>query len=190
MQVTTILSGTMTSVDGEHLPPLDDPQAWALSWERQIDFLCAWQEASANSDGEACQWRETAPPAAGDTRLTMQTVVRANTLNVALRERLLNIASEMSNIAIAEIGARKDAAVGGARPGASPEPLSETNAERLRALTRSWFELVNGAQQTMSALTGYGLREPGVTANPAPSSTQERRQRVVRIDFADRRRAG
>jgi hypothetical protein len=120
----------------------------------------------------------------------MQTVVRANTLNVALRERLLNIASEMSNIAIAEIGVRKDAATGSASPGASPEPLSAANAERLRALTRSWFELVTGAQQTMSALTGYGLPGVRAAADAAPDSTSDRRQRVVHIDFADRRRAG
>lgn len=197
---TTALHHSMDYSDSEFLPPLEEHGTWGPAWARQLEATRAWQEAGANTDGEAAQWREASLPAMhAKPALTMQTLVRANTLNVALRERLWQITNEMSNIAIAGIARRtqvpadSDAAPSG-RPAASPEPLDEYNAQKLTELTRAWFGLVAAAQSGMSALTGHDPhdREAGTSQHSAraPAPLVERRQCVIAVDFADRRRTG
>ncbi len=182
------MQGGSTSLENEHLPPLDEPQARGLPWQRQLDAAQAWQEAGANADGEACQWFDPRDLASGGaesagTGLTMQTVVRMNTLNVALRERLLRLTGEISNLAIAQMGAR---------PEGGTAQLDEAAERRLAGLTRRWFDLMETAQATMSALTGIAPpgRELAERGQRVASPLVDRRQRVVEIDFADRRRAG
>lgn len=197
---TTALHHSMDYSDGEFLPPLEEHETWGLAWARQLEVTCAWQEAGANTDGEAAQWRDASPPAKhGKPVITMQTLVRANTLNVALRERLWHIANEMSNIAIAGIARRTQGQAAGddvstEKPAASPEQLDEHNAQKLTELTRAWFDLVAAAQSGMSALTGYDPhgRETGTNQGTAQASAPlvERRQCVIAVDFADRRRTG
>lgn len=196
MQARPTYSGSLYSAGCEFFPPIDEAGATEPSWDEQLRATLDWQEAGANEDGNASQWQDPLrlwQP--GQANLSMQSVVRMNTLNVALRERLLQISSEMSNIAIAEIGMRKAAPDSGEpAPAATPEPLDEANALRLMALTRAWFDVVAMAQASMSALTGYAPRsagQPGEAHAPySASPLVERRQRVVHIDFADRRKTG
>lgn len=197
MQATAIHDAPDFS-HAEYLPPLDEPWVWGLPWERQLEAVYAWQETYATVDDEACQWRDAfAPVTPASTVITMQTVVRLNTLNVALRERLMQISNEVSNIAIAEMARRKDgpadgSTVSAASPPAAPEPVDERNAQRLAELTRGWFELVAAAQAGMSALTGYVPRsgQADTTQSATRRPLVERRQCVIAVDFADRRKAG
>lgn len=200
MQAQHTHSGILYSAGCEFFPPVDEAGVAETPWDMQLKAALDWQEAGANSDGTSCQWED--PPRlwhVGQAKLSMQTVVRVNTLNVALRERLLQITSEMSNIAIAEMGLRKDEpAEGGgeaaAKPSATPEMLDEANALKLMALTRAWFEVMAMAQASMSTLTGYSPRATGDASGMqtpyAASPLVERRQRVMHIDFADRRKVG
>lgn len=175
----------------EFFPPYDETGATVISWEIQVQTAQDFHEACPRDD-EACQWRDPLE-ASGDFRPTMQTVVRINTLNVALRERLLRLTNDMSNLAIAEMGMRKSTDAGGAEMAAGPEPLSEDSAQRLMALTRAWFDIMGMAQASMGTLTGYMPRTADRTAASADYADRplvERRQNVRHIDFADRRRAG
>ena len=195
---TTTSRHSMDYSDSEFLPPLEEHGTWGPTWARQLDAARAWQEAGANIDGEAAQWRDASPPAIHrKPALTMQTLVRANTLNVALRERLWQIANDMSNIAIAGMARRTQGRADGDaadKPVASPEHLDEHNAHKLTELTRAWFDLVSAAQSGMSALTGYDPHgqeaDTSQRATHAPAPMVERRQCVIEVDFADRRRTG
>lgn len=198
MQERDTNSGILYSAGREFFPPVEEIGVPERPWDDHLRAVLDWQEAGANGDGAACQWQE--PPRlwpAGRTKLAMQTVVRMNTLNVALRERLLRITNEMSNIAIAEMGLRKagpDDEAEAAAKSATPEELDEAHALRLMELTRAWFDVVAMAQASMSALTGYAPRAAehagGVQTPYTASPLVERRQRVMHIDFADRRKAG
>lgn len=177
----------------EFFPPRNESGEWALPpWDAHIDAALAWQDATSGED-HTHQWRDPATPSQ-DTPLTMQTIVRVNTLNVALRERLLRIINEMSNIAIGEMGQRKVEAEGGAsaEPG-HIEALDQASAQRVTQLAAAWFDVIEMAQASMSALTGYvpAARLPARAAtSDYDAHLVDRRQQVIHIDFADRRKAG
>lgn len=186
MQETTKLP------DYEFFPPRDERGAWALPpWDDHIDAALAWQEAH-NGEDHSHQWRDPAT-SSQEATLTMQTIVRVSTLNVALRERLLRIINEMSNIAIGEMSLRK---AGAADEAAAPEripALDPESAQRVTQLARAWFDVIDMAQASMSALTGYAPTARAATGSPATgydAHLVDRRQRVIHIDFADRRKAG
>ncbi|THF62188.1 hypothetical protein [Pseudothauera rhizosphaerae] len=169
--------------DGGLFPPFEDGGVRAPSWDRQLAAAQAWQDAGGNGGGEACQWR--AQRAAGATpALTMRTIVRLNTLNLALRARLTRIASDMSDVAIAAMQAHQDA-----NPDQSAargvEVLDHAGAARLAGMVRDWYAILANAQADMSALTGIA---PARAERSQP--LVERRQRAVPIDFAERRKAG
>lgn len=191
VQKRTTAGASIDRLESEFLPPLGERDTWGAPWARQLEAAWAWQEAGADTDGEACQWREPVADPHGPA-LTMQTIVRLNTLNVSLRERLLQITNETSNIAIAEMALREQAASSGA--GASPAPLDAVQAKRLRELARAWFDLVAAAQAGMGALTGLSPRSRAADASARVAKDArpfvDRRQCVIDIGFADRRKAG
>jgi len=187
----TIPAGDGTgNLENEFLPPLE--ATYDLSWESQIDCASAWQEAGANTDGEACQWQECGYlPGEATTMLSMQTVVRVNTLSLALRDRLLKLTNELSNVAIAEMAQRKGHGETDGEASSAADPLSTEGRQRFSEFAREWHELLAAAQAGMSALTGYAPASPAsAQTSKVARSLVERRQRVVDIDFADRRRAG
>ncbi|NMG66130.1 hypothetical protein GPA19_14355 [Azoarcus indigens] len=190
MRATIPAGDGMGNLENEFLPPLE--ATYDLSWENQIDCASAWQEAGANTDGEACQWQECGYPTGETTAtLSMQTVVRVNTLSLALRDRLLKLTNELSNVAIAEMAQRKSDGEASSDAPSTPEPLSAEGRQRFAEFARNWHELLAAAQAGMSALTGYAPISLGSAATSRVAhSLVERRQRVVNIDFADRRRAG
>jgi hypothetical protein len=174
---------------GEFVPPLNMPECWGVPWDRQLGAALAWQEARAEL--QECEdytqqrsygaTRSSAVEAAHGARApTMRTVARMTTLLSSLRERLLQLQSEVANVAIAEMGQRQAGnAASASAPSTSP-PLRAENIERLSGLTRSWFEIGARAQsemRTMTGLTGGGALRA------------ERRRREVVIDFPDRRAA-
>jgi hypothetical protein len=200
------------TLDCEFLPPLDARETWGVAWERQLAAAIAWQEAGGNDDAwiEAPaevvvpaledatppSWRSRSELAAtGYPALNMGTIVRMNTLLVSLRERMLQITSEASNIAIAEMALRHDArSERGEGSCGSQQPLHPAHAERIKELAGAWFGILGEAQRSMSALTGLdaGDREPStrpVAANETHPDT-ERRHHERAIDFPDRRRSG
>ncbi len=189
--------GWADGLAGEFVPPLDARDTWGTPWARQLELARAWQEAGGGGDGEACQWRDPVSDPLGEgASLTMQTIVRLNTLNVSLRERLLQITNEASNIAIAEMALREQAAGAtrtGGPPGAVPA-LDAAQARKLVELSRAWFELVAAAQAGMSALTGLSPRGAAAAASARAARDArpfvDRRQCVIDIAFADRRKAG
>lgn len=168
---------------GEAAPPLGSPAEWGPSWSHQLEAAQAWQEASTALADEADQWRTSvenlrdakAPP------LTAQTVVRMNTLNVALRERLLRLMSEASNVAIAAMSRRQGA---GGQPAAT---LDEQGVGQIAQVMRAWFALIDTARANMGALTGMA---PPAGASADGDPLVDRRQQVMDIAFADRRKAG
>lgn len=190
VQKRKMAGASSSDFEGEFLPPLGEPGSWGVPWARQLDAVQAWQDAGGNGDGEACQWR--GPAAAGDPALTMQTIVRMNTLNVSLRERLLQITNEASNIAIAEMALREQA--GGSGQAAAVPPLSAEHAQQLVELARAWFDLVAAAQAGMGALTGLAQRSAAAEASARVAKDSrpfvDRRQCAVDIAFSDRRKVG
>jgi hypothetical protein len=201
------------ALECEFIPTLDTPDAWGPPWDRQLSLVLAWQEAGGNSDGEAGQYKEPTadmivPPleqggtardpaygggGGGQPELTMRTIVRMNTLLVSLRERMLQITTEASNVAIAEMALRQGSAAGVSDPSASLQALSQENAQRIAQLARSWFDIIAAAQAGMNSLTGVTAR--GAASGEAPVASgggrriAERRRREAMIDFPDRRMA-
>lgn len=169
-------SDTLNETGLEFMPPVSEIGVALPSWEQQLDAVLAWQEAGGNRDLDDGGW----PASAGDVLLSMQTVTRVNTLNIALRERLLQLTNDLSSLAIAAMAARRSI-----HASSVPEPLDEDSARRMQALTRDWFELIAMAEASMSALTGCRRQ-----AAPAARPLVDRRQRAQPIDFADRRKAG
>ena len=187
----------------EFVPPLDLSESWGVKWDRQISAAVAWQEARAEleekekyvwgrthgstrySGGEAgvgyAESGSSAVEAAhGERAPTMRTVARITTLLSSLRERLLQLQSEVANVAIAEMGHRQAGnSVSDSAKSALP-PLRAENITRVSQLTRSWFEIVAHAQGEMRTMTG-------LTASP-PSGV-ERRSHAAVINFPDRRAA-
>lgn len=176
---------------GEHVceftPPLDLPECWGVPWDRQLGAALAWQEAWAElGDNEEYTQTRTSgltrnsavEAAHGDRAPTMRTVAQITTLLSSMRERLLQLQSEVANVAIAEMGRRPAGSPGSDPAGRSLPPLRAENIERISELTRSWFEIVASAQGEMRTMTG-------LTAG----STQraERRRHAVVIDFPERR---
>jgi hypothetical protein len=166
--------------EAEYLPPLDESGVWLMPWERQVEAARAWQEAGGNLDGDAAQTYQGEPSRAVPPP-SMQTIVRMNTLNVALRERLTQLTGAISNLAIETMGERGAGAH-------APVHLDEVRAHRLQEHVRNWFEIVDSARSGMQSLSGM---QPAsrAAAGSAGRRRGERRQRVVQIDFADRRRA-
>lgn len=166
---------------GESAPPLEHTVDWGPSWDRQLDAARAWQEACAAVADEAHQWCAAAayrhdgdaPP------LTAQTVVRMNTLNVALRERLRRLTSEASNVTIAAMARRQGADV------TSTSVLDEQGVEQVAEVARAWFALIDMARANMCALTGMA---PPAAAGEHGEPLVDRRQRAVTIAFTDRRK--
>jgi len=203
--------------DCEFVPPLDAPETWGIPWDRQLAAALAWQQAVGNDDMPASiQERSTGSlivPALDDAAnasrsgpakvvpvahpaLTMRTIVRMNTLLVSLRERMLQITTDASNIAIAEMARRQDASAPQSAIGDAPavQPLHPDHAARIVELARAWFDVVADAQASMTALTGLAPRgATGARADTAANDharVGERRHRMQEIDFPDRRRAG
>ncbi|MBC9072981.1 hypothetical protein IAI53_13480 [Thauera sp. CAU 1555] len=168
---------------GESAPPVDCTVDWGPSWGRQLDAAQAWQEASAALADDAHQWSAAPGYRRGKDapQLTAQTVVRMNTLNVALRERLLRLMSEASNVAIAAMSRRQGAG------GGSAATLDQQGAGQIEQVTRAWFELIDTARANMSALTGMA---PPAGAAGDGEPLVDRRQQALAIAFADRRKAG
>lgn len=214
LRVTALNQGQF---DCEFVPPLDAPETWGIPWDRQLAAALAWQQAGGNDDPPASAPEQSTgslivpslDDAASASRsgqskvvpiahpaLTMRTIVRMNTLLVSLRERMLQITTDASNIAIAEMARRQDAATPGSAVVDAPavQSLHPDHAIRITDLARAWFDVVADAQASMTALTGLAPRDatgtrPGTAANDSARSG-ERRHRVQGIDFPDRRRAG
>lgn len=173
----------------EFTPPLDMPWCWGVPWDRQLGAATAWQDACAELGANEEYKKEricgstrhlAVEAAHGDRAPTMRTVARITTLLSSLRERLLQLQSEVANVAIAEMGQRQAGSPGSDPAGSSLPPLGAENIERVSELTRSWFEIVASAQGEMRALTG-------LTAGSTQGA--ERRRHAVVIDFPDRRAA-
>lgn len=156
----------------EFVPPLDMPETWAQSWERQIEAALEWQAALEMQRAEGDGVRRPVP--------TMRTLTRMNTLLEAVRERLLQIQSEAANVAIAEMGRRQlpSEAEGGSNDAFTP--LHPDNAQRLDALARAAFDVAGMAQTEIARAVGL------VTSG---TKYADRRQRAALIDFPDRRQA-
>lgn len=198
------------SLDCEFLPPLDAPETWGQPWDRQIAAALAWQEAGGNDDGQVAPLATTQevivpslddatrralrhasdPTGSAGNALTMRSIVRMNTLLVSLRERMLQITAEASNVAIDEMSRRQSSSA----DASTLTPLHEDNGRRIKALARAWFDIIASAQASMSELTG--LTPTGAAgalhrfaANEAASGP-ERRHQALAISFPDRRRSG
>jgi len=158
----------------EFVPPLDVPESWATSWDRQIEAALAWQAAldSESYEGGERAVRRTVP--------TMRTVTRMTTLLESVRERLLQIQSEAANVAIAEMGLRQLPSAGEGSNDAFT-PLHGDNAQRFDALARSSFDVATMMQAEIARLVGL--------VSGATSQYADRRQRAALIDFPDRRKA-
>jgi len=168
---------------GESAPPHGGAAEWGPSWTRQLDVAQAWQDASAALADEAHQWCAPAEyqRSAEAAPLSAQTVVRMNTLNVALRERLLRLTNEASNVAIAAIARRQ----GAGDP--AGDALDGEGAGQMEAVARKWFALIDKARANMSALTGMAP-PAGAAADGEP--LVDRRLQMMTIGFADRRKVG
>ncbi|HRP98457.1 MAG TPA: hypothetical protein PL143_19650, partial [Rhodocyclaceae bacterium] len=190
LRMTALNDGPL---DCEFVPPLDAPETWGIPWDRQLAAALAWQQAAGNDDAPACAAERSTgslivpslDDAASTSRsgqskvvpiahpaLTMRTIVRMNTLLVSLRERMLQITTDASNIAIAEMARRQDAAMPESAIADAPAvpALHPDHAARITELARAWFDVVADAQASMTALTGLAPRDaagtrPGTAAN-------------------------
>lgn len=157
----------------EFIPPLELPETWGPSWDRQIEAVAAWQ-AALDTD------RLEGPIGGSRPAPTMRTLARMNTLLESVRERVAQIQSEAANVAIAEMGRRQLPATGeGAQDAFTP--LHGENAQRFESLARTAFDVATMAQTEIARLVGL----LGVPAAPVA----ERRHGSALIDFPDRRKA-
>lgn len=188
----------------EFIPPLDLPQdERRMSWEQQLNAAVAWQAAGGNADGEASQWMNAAPgekrvPAGLSARAdaappNMGTLTGMNTQLISLMERLLEIQTEVANVAVTEMSQRQALAVAMPQANAAHSPLQPENARLVAQLANACFELLHAAQTDLNALTGLqpsGERtERGQIATEQPWLLADRRRRATVIDFPDRRAA-
>ncbi|NMG75904.1 hypothetical protein [Aromatoleum diolicum] len=182
-------------LDCEFIPPFDLPEADRIPWERQLSAARAWQEAGGNGDGSRGGRGVTAamPTLESASQLTMGTVTSMNTLLVSLMERLLELQTEVANVALAEMSLRHASPFEAADGVSIRSPLHADNARLIEQLANSCAELMAAAQIDMSAATGIIL--PGArTGRTQPAADQpwllaDRRKRAQVIEFPDRRAA-
>lgn len=189
--------------DCEFIPPLDLPEEYRIAWERQLDAAQAWQAAGGNADTMADRGidagRGSGGVAAGLTRVddgeqpTIGTITSMNTLLVSLMERLLEVQTEVANVAVAEMSLRHTPS--------SPEtatdnprlPLHAGNARLIEQLATLSFELLAAAQSDLSAATGLirvsTRRNSNHVSADQPWLLADRRRRAQVINFPDRRQA-
>lgn len=158
----------------EFIPPLNLPESWSMSWDRQIEAALAWQAALEMESFDRADEKATR------TKPTMRTLTRMTTLLESVRERLLQIQSESANVAIAEMGLRQLPSSGEGTNDAFT-PLHAEHAQRFDVLARSAFDIATMAQAEIARLVGL---VSGTTSKYA-----DRRQRAALIDFPDRRKA-
>jgi hypothetical protein len=188
----------------EFIPPLDlPPEERRMSWEQQLNAELAWQEAGGNADGEVARSMNAAPrekwvPAGPSARAaaappTMGTLTGMNTQLISLMERLLEIQTEVANVAVTEMSQRQALAAAVPQANAVHSPLQPENARLVAQLANACFELLRAAQTDLSAINGLqpsGERtERGQVATEQPWLLADRRRRATVIDFPERRAA-
>jgi len=189
--------------DCEFIPPLDLPDEHRMSWERQLNAAQAWQTAGGNADSKAGQGmdagRGTGGVAAGLSRVdgarqpTMATITSMNMLLVSLMARLLEVQTEVANVAVAEMSLRHAPSSAESEADNTLLPLHAENARLIEQLATLSFELMAAAQTDMSAATG--LLPPGARTSRNQSTADQpwlladRRRRAQVIHFRDRRAA-
>jgi hypothetical protein len=184
---------TAEALEHEFIPPLmvlhTEPDAWCLPWEQQLDAACAWQEAGGNADSEWDAWqpalhRSGSVSRAPDEAPTMATIVRMTTTVVAVRERLLRVQTEATEVARAEMALRRAPSADAANNDgtSSRRSLEEQNSERVLALARACVDMLDAARGSVAALAGMSDRR----ASRVAPFVERRRANVV-IGFPDRR---
>lgn len=185
--------------DCEFIPPLDLPEEHRIPWERQLIAAQAWQEAGGNADHGMDGRRRLAVVAPRLSRVddasrpTMGTITNMNMLLVSLMERLLEIQTEVANVAVAEMSLRHTPASAEPDSEITLLPLHAENARLIEQLASLSFELMGAAQTDLTTVTG--LLPPGARpsknhlAADQPWLLADRRKRAVVINFPDRRQA-
>jgi hypothetical protein len=181
------------ALEHEFIPPLmvfhTEPDAWCTPWDRQLDAARAWQDAGGNVDNVWDVWVQTPHRSGSMSRLpdeapTMATIVRMTTTVVAVRERLLRVQTEATEVARAEMALRcaPSTDVANNDGPSSRRSLEEQNSERVLALARACVDMLDAARSSVAALAGIPDRRA-----PQEAPFVERRRSNVVIGFPDRR---
>lgn len=60
MRTSLMNDGHAHDLEHEFIPPLNARETWGMPWEHQIAAHHRWQEAGGNTDGQRCQWVDSA----------------------------------------------------------------------------------------------------------------------------------